>query len=89
VTISPTESLSLAFSKVKIEYFQQDKDGKMATAGQGLWDLTKVSIQVRDGHFHANRQGTVSGRSAGSRHRNAGRRASEQPDRRPAPFVPV
>jgi len=40
---SPTESLSLAFSKVKIEYFQQDKTVKMATAGQGLWDLTKVS----------------------------------------------
>ena len=40
---SPTESLSLAFSKVKIEYFQQDKTGKMATAGQGLWDLTTVS----------------------------------------------
>ncbi len=40
---SPTESCSLAFGKVKIEYFQQDKTGKMATAGQGLWDLTTVS----------------------------------------------
>jgi len=40
---TPTESLSLAFGKVKIEYFQQDKTGKMATAGQGAWDLTKVS----------------------------------------------
>ena len=40
---SPTESLSLAFGKCAIEYFMQDKTGKMATAGQGMWDLTKVS----------------------------------------------
>ncbi len=40
---SPTESLSLAFGKVKIEYFQQDKTGAMKVAGQGAWDLTTVS----------------------------------------------
>ena len=40
---SPTESLSLAFGKVKIEYFQQDAKGAFKTAGQGLWDLTTVS----------------------------------------------
>ncbi len=40
---SPTESLSLAFGKVKIEYWQQLKDGSMKVAGQGAWDLTTVS----------------------------------------------
>ena len=43
---SPTESLSLAFGKCAIEYFMQDKTGKMATAGQGLWDLTTVSSKA-------------------------------------------
>lgn len=40
---SPTESLSLAFGKVSIEYFKQDAKGAMAAAGQGMWDLTTVS----------------------------------------------
>lgn len=40
---TPTESLSLAFGAVKITYFQQDATGKMAKAGEGAWDLTKVS----------------------------------------------
>ena len=40
---SPTESLSLAFSKVKIEYFMQDAKGSMAVAGQAQWDLVTVS----------------------------------------------
>jgi type VI secretion system secreted protein Hcp len=39
---TPTESLSLAFGKVTIEYFAQDDKGKMAKKGQGSWDLTKV-----------------------------------------------
>jgi len=39
---TPTESVSLAFGKVKIEYFKQDAKGAMAAAGQGSWDLTKV-----------------------------------------------
>ena len=40
---SPTESVSLAFGKVKIEYFKQDAKGAMSAAGQALWDLTTVS----------------------------------------------
>ena len=40
---SPTESLSLAFSKVKIEYYMQDAKGAMAVAGQAQWDLVTVS----------------------------------------------
>ena len=40
---TPTESLSLAFAKVEIEYKTQDDKGKLAVAGQASWDLTKVS----------------------------------------------
>lgn len=40
---TPTESVSFAFGKVEIEYFQQDDKGAMKTAGQASWDLTKVA----------------------------------------------
>lgn len=39
---TPTESVSLAYGKVEIEYKNQGKDGKLAVAGQAAWDLTKV-----------------------------------------------
>lgn len=39
---TPTESLSLAFAKVEIEYKTQDDKGKLAVAGQASWDITKV-----------------------------------------------
>jgi type VI secretion system secreted protein Hcp len=40
---TPTESISLAFAKVKITYNVQSKDGKTFTkAGEASWDLTKV-----------------------------------------------
>jgi type VI secretion system secreted protein Hcp len=41
---TPTESLSLAFGKVAIEYFKQDEAaGTMSSAGTASWDLTKVT----------------------------------------------
>ncbi len=40
---TPTESLSLAFAKMEIEYKKQGKDGKLTAAGQAAWDLTLVS----------------------------------------------
>lgn len=41
---TPTESLSLAFGKVTIEYFKQSKkSGEMKSAGTATWDLTTVS----------------------------------------------
>jgi type VI secretion system secreted protein Hcp len=41
---SPTESVSMAFGKVAIEYFKQDDaTGAMASAGTASWDLTQVS----------------------------------------------
>ena len=40
---TPTESLSLAFGKVEIEYMIQNADGSLAKGGQAMWDLTKVS----------------------------------------------
>ncbi len=40
---TPTESLSLAFAKMEIEYKKQGKDGKLTAAGQAAWDLTTVS----------------------------------------------
>jgi type VI secretion system secreted protein Hcp len=40
---SPTESVSLAFAKVEIEYKAQDDKGKMAVSGQASWDQTTVS----------------------------------------------
>jgi type VI secretion system secreted protein Hcp len=41
---TPTESLSLAFAKVEVEYSMQDTaTGKMTKAGQAAWDLTKVT----------------------------------------------
>jgi len=40
---TPTESVSLAFAKVKIEYFVQDDKGVMKAAGNVTWDLTKVA----------------------------------------------
>ena len=40
---TPTESLSLAFAKVEIEYKLQDKKGALSTKGQAAWDVTTVS----------------------------------------------
>jgi type VI secretion system secreted protein Hcp len=41
---TPTESLSLAFAKVEITYFEQDsKTGGVKKAGQASWDLAKVT----------------------------------------------
>ncbi len=40
---TPTESISLAFAKIEMEYKMQGKDGKLVAAGQGSWDLTKVT----------------------------------------------
>ena len=41
---TPTESVSFAFAKVKIDYYKQDeKTGAMTSAGNASWDLTKVS----------------------------------------------
>lgn len=41
---TPTESLSIAFAKVEIEYKQQGtKDAKGANKGLAAWDLTKAS----------------------------------------------
>jgi type VI secretion system secreted protein Hcp len=39
----PTDSFSLDFAKVEIEYKLQKKDGKLETAGQAAWDVTTVS----------------------------------------------
>ena len=39
----PTDSFSLAFAKVEVEYKLQKKDGKLETAGQATWDVTTVS----------------------------------------------
>ena len=41
---TPTESVSLAFAKVAIEYSKQDTaTGAMSPAGNASWDLTKVT----------------------------------------------
>jgi type VI secretion system secreted protein Hcp len=41
---TPTESLSLAFAKVEINYLKQDEaTGAMSAAGDASWDLTAVS----------------------------------------------
>ncbi len=41
---TPTESVSFAFAKVKIDYYKQDEGtGSMSSAGNASWDLTKVS----------------------------------------------
>lgn len=40
---TPTESLSLAFAKMEVEYKKQGKDGKLTAAGQAAWDATTVS----------------------------------------------
>ena len=41
---TPTESLSLAFAKVAINYLKQDEGtGAMSAAGDASWDLTKVA----------------------------------------------
>lgn len=41
---SPTESISIAFGQVKIEYMKQGaKKGTLEAAGTATWDLTKVS----------------------------------------------
>jgi len=40
---TPTESVSLAFARVKIDYSMDDK-GVMKAAGSATWDLTKVAM---------------------------------------------
>jgi type VI secretion system secreted protein Hcp len=41
---TPTESVSLAFAKCKIEYFKQDTaTGVMKPSGTATWDLTTVT----------------------------------------------
>jgi len=41
---TPTESVSFAFAKVKIDYSKQDTEaGSMKSAGTATYDLTKVS----------------------------------------------
>lgn len=35
----PVESITLNFSKIEMEYFQQDSKGKTASAGKVHWDL--------------------------------------------------
>ena len=41
---TPTESVSLAFAKVAIEYSKQDTEtGGMSPVGNASWDLTKVT----------------------------------------------
>lgn len=41
---TPTESVSIAFGKVEIEYTMTGKDGKLTEKGPGAtWDLTTVS----------------------------------------------
>jgi type VI secretion system secreted protein Hcp len=40
---TPTESISLAFGKITIDYFKQDaKTGALKSTGAASWDLTKV-----------------------------------------------
>jgi len=41
---TPTESVSLAFAKVAIEYYKQAEDtGSMSKVGNATWDITKVN----------------------------------------------
>ena len=41
---TPTESLSLAFAKLSIDYFKQDEEtGSMTKVGNATYDLTKVA----------------------------------------------
>jgi type VI secretion system secreted protein Hcp len=42
---TPTESVSLAFSKVAITYSTLDAKGSPTKAGQAAWDLSKVSAK--------------------------------------------
>lgn len=39
----PMVSFSIAFAKIEMEYKTQEKDGKLKTAGQVLWDVLAVS----------------------------------------------
>ena len=40
---TPTESVSLAFAKVALEYYKQAEDtGSMTKVGNASWDITKV-----------------------------------------------
>lgn len=41
---TPSESVSFAFAKCEITYFQQDQKGAMSKAGEASWDLTKVTM---------------------------------------------
>lgn len=40
---TPSESVSFAFAKCEITYFQQDSKGVLSKAGEASWDLTKVT----------------------------------------------
>ena len=40
---TPTESVSIAFDKCKITYFDQDAKGAVKKVSEASWDLTKVS----------------------------------------------
>ena len=43
---TPTESVSLSFGKVEVEYWGQNaKKGDVKPLGQAAWDLTKVSAK--------------------------------------------
>ena len=39
----PTESLSLAFDKVTVTYYNQSKDGKTSKGTQAFWSVTKAA----------------------------------------------
>jgi type VI secretion system secreted protein Hcp len=39
----PSVSFSIVFAKIEMEYKTQEKDGKLKTAGQALWDVLAVS----------------------------------------------
>jgi len=42
---TPTESVSLAFAKVHIEYKKQKADGTLEAGGDAAWDITKVATK--------------------------------------------
>lgn len=41
---TPTESISLAFARVAVQNFKQDKAGVLAKGKGANWDLTKVTV---------------------------------------------
>jgi type VI secretion system secreted protein Hcp len=42
---TPTESVSLAFAKAQIEYTMYSEKGAPTKAGQGMWDLHKLTAK--------------------------------------------